>query len=97
MTPYFFSSCHPETNLGRSYSKDKATPYKNLGRYYRVPFKSLLRVQIKWVSDCITYRFAIIKFEFLCPVPEDLLVGITVPPTPIGDIGRLIIAYANTF
>ena len=25
-------------------------PYKNLGRFYRVPFKSLLRVQIKRVN-----------------------------------------------
>ena len=26
-------------------------PYKNLGRFYRVPFKSLLRVQIKRVNN----------------------------------------------
>ena len=27
--------------------KSQVSPYKNLGRFYRVPFKSLLRVQIK--------------------------------------------------
>jgi hypothetical protein len=26
------------------------SPYKNLGRFYRVPFESLRRVQIKWVN-----------------------------------------------
>ena len=43
---------HPERNLGRCYpNKSQVAPYKNLGRFYRVPFKSLLRVQIKWVSN----------------------------------------------
>ena len=40
----------PEKNLGRCYSKkSQVAPYENLCRFYRVPFKSLLRVQIKWV------------------------------------------------
>ena len=30
--------------------KSQVAPYKNLGRFYRVPFKSFLRVQIKWVT-----------------------------------------------
>ena len=28
--------------------KYQVAPYKNMGRFYRVPFKSILRVQIKW-------------------------------------------------
>ena len=32
-TQLFFLSCHPE---------------KSLGRFYWIPFKSLLRVEIKW-------------------------------------------------
>ena len=30
--------------------KSQVALYKNLGRFYRVPFKSLLRVQIKRVT-----------------------------------------------
>ena len=33
--------------------KSKVAPYKDLGRFYRVPFKSLLRVQIKRVNAYI--------------------------------------------
>ena len=43
-----FLSCHHEKNLGRSYPKKyQVVPYKNMSRFYRVPFTSLLRVQIK--------------------------------------------------
>ena len=31
--------------------KNQGAPYKNLGEFYRVPFKSLLRVQIKRAID----------------------------------------------
>ena len=42
---------HPEKNLGRCYpKKSHVAPYKNLGRFYRVPFKALIRLQIKWAS-----------------------------------------------
>ena len=39
--------------------KSQIEPYENLGRFYRETFKSLLRVQIKWVlvfaSKCETF------------------------------------------
>ena len=34
-----------------SQKKSQVPPYKKLGRFYRVPFKSLLRVQIKWAFE----------------------------------------------
>ena len=44
----FFQATTLKKNLGRSYpKKSQVAPYKNLGRFYRVPYKSLLRVQIK--------------------------------------------------
>ena len=36
--------------VGRHQKKIRWAPWKNLGRFYRVPFKSILRVQIKRVS-----------------------------------------------
>jgi hypothetical protein len=39
------SIVHQIKDLGRSLpKKSQVTSYKNLGRFYRVPFKSLLRV-----------------------------------------------------
>jgi hypothetical protein len=60
-----FSSCHPETNLGRGYSKkiSGGTLYY-LGRLYRVPFESLLRVQIR----CTIHRSSWFGF-FWPPTP----------------------------
>ena len=48
MTPNFFQAATlkkiwVEANL----KKSQVAPYKNLGKFYRVPFQSLLRVQIK--------------------------------------------------
>ena len=48
MTPNFFQAAtlkkiRVEANL----KKSQVAPYKNLGIFYRVPFKSLLKVQIK--------------------------------------------------
>ena len=34
-------------------NKSQVAPYKNLGRFYSVPFKALLRVQIKRVKVSI--------------------------------------------
>ena len=43
------SGVHPEKKLGRCYpKKTQVAPYKNLGRFYMVPFKKLLRVQTKF-------------------------------------------------
>ena len=33
--------------------KSQVEPYKNVGRFYRAPFKSLLRVQIKQIIKSI--------------------------------------------
>ena len=41
MTPNFFQAA----TLKKMWVK--ISPYKNMGRFYRVPFKSLLRVHIK--------------------------------------------------
>ena len=48
MTPNFFQA----TTLKKIWveatiKRSQVAPYKNMGRCYRVPFKSLLRVQIK--------------------------------------------------
>ena len=48
MTPNFF----PGVTLKKIWveptlKKSQVAPYKNLGRFYKVPFKSLFKVQIK--------------------------------------------------
>ena len=58
MTPNFF----PPAKLKKicveaTPKKSQVAPYKNLGRSYRVPFKSLLRVQIKWAKEKICVIF----------------------------------------
>ena len=51
-----FSRCLPDFFLIYKYDTQPFSgclPEKNLGRFYRVPFKSLLRMQIKRASICI--------------------------------------------
>ena len=51
MTPNFFQAATlKKIWVEATVKKPQVAPYKNLGRFYRVPFKSLLRVQIKWVN-----------------------------------------------
>ena len=48
MTPNFFQAATlKKIWVEATLKKSQVAPYKNLGRFYRVPFKSLLRVQIK--------------------------------------------------
>ena len=45
--------------------KSQVARYKNLGGFYRVPFKSLLRVQIKQVKEKSCWLFEILITFFL--------------------------------
>ena len=48
MTPNFFQAATLKNIwVEATLKKYQVAPYKNLGRFYRVPFKSLFRVQIK--------------------------------------------------
>ena len=50
-TPDFFQGAHPEKIwVEATLKKSQVAPYKNLGRFYKIAFKSLLRVQIKRAS-----------------------------------------------
>ena len=52
MTPNFFQAATlKKIWVEATLKKSQVAPYKNLGRFYRVPFKSLLRVQIKRAMD----------------------------------------------
>ena len=58
-----FSSCHPEKIWVESTLKiSQVAPFKNLGRFYRVLLKSLLRVQIK---GAYIFGFYLIDYLFL--------------------------------
>ena len=49
MKPNFFQAATlKKICVEATLKKSQVAPYKNLGRFYRVHFKSLLRVQIKW-------------------------------------------------
>ena len=51
MTPNFFQAATlKKIWVEATVKKPQVAPYKNLGRFYRVPFKSLLRVQVKLFS-----------------------------------------------
>ena len=62
MTPNFFQAATLKTIwVEATVQKSQVATYKNLGRFYRVPFKSLLRVQIKRAmskdSNATSYMF----------------------------------------
>ena len=51
MTPSFFQGVRlKKIWVEATLKKSQVVPYKNLGRFYRVPFKSPLSVQIKRVN-----------------------------------------------
>ena len=62
MTPNFFQAAtRKKIWVEATVQKSQVATYKNLGRFYRVPFKSLLRVQIKRTmskdSNATSYMF----------------------------------------
>ena len=61
-----YSSYYPEKEA--TLKKSQVAPYKNLGRFCRVPFKSLLRVQIKRAITQAS-KWAC-KFDDLCSMPK---------------------------
>ena len=50
MTPNFFQAA-TLNKIRVEATLSQVAPYKNLDRFYRVPFKSLFRVQIKWANE----------------------------------------------
>ena len=52
MTPDFFQAATlKKIWVEGTLKKSQVAPYENLGRFYSVPFKSLLRVQIKRANE----------------------------------------------
>ena len=45
--------------------KSQVVPYKNLDRFYRLPFKSVLRVQIKRVNNLPYFLLSDLKKSFI--------------------------------
>ena len=61
MTPNFFQAATlKKIWVEATVQKSQVATYKNLGRFYRVPFKSLLRVQIK---RAINYKKDAFRFH----------------------------------
>ena len=63
MTPNFFQAATlNKIGVESTLKKSQVAPYKILGRFYRVPIKSLLRVQIKRAIVVETFLNRISKF-----------------------------------
>ena len=63
MTPKFFQAATLKKVLVEAtLKKFQVVPYKNLGGFYRVFFKSLPRVQIKQANDLIILDRQILRF-----------------------------------
>ena len=58
MTPNFFQAATlKKIWVEATLNKSQVAPYKNLDRFYRIPFKSLLRVQIKRASMYEAFKY----------------------------------------